>query len=1317
MRSSLPCVRVTSSPLRAPARNGAFARQRCGLEALEPRRLLSAGDLDTRFGGDGTVVAAPPAGADEQGTAAALTAEGKILVAGANTGVTGDFTAVRFNGDGSTDGSLGGGGRVTTDFFGGSDAARAVAALPGGKFLLAGSAARLGAPGDFGLARYNADGSLDTSFGRGGADGDGKVTTDFFGAPAGAGDAARAIAVLPDGKVLLAGFAQNSAGRTDFALARYNPDGSLDTTFGRGGADGDGKVTSDFGLDDEARALAVLPDGKIVLAGHSASADGSAARVALARYTPDGTLDTTFGRGGADGDGKVTTRVAGGDVSFARALAVLPNGRLLVAGHVRDPADGLGLALTRYLADGTLDTSFGVGDDLGGGIADGFTVVFTGGGGVANGVVVTPAGKIVTGGASADGMFASGFNADGSRDMTFERSGWWNVRVGFGGNGASTDAVLLRPTGQIVLAGTAGASGAGAIAVAQLQGSAGDGDADDQLSEAVAAPVGAVLAGRVIDRVTDVDLYRFTARPGQIVSLDVDRPAGGALDAYLRLFNGAGEELAAADNDNAPGEPRGTDPYLEYRFAAAGTYYAGVSSSPNRSYRAVTGDFDNFGGSTGAYDLSISDVTTRAPAPGDLDLTFGGGGTDRNHFGTFDAAGNAGAALPDGRVLVAGHSGNDFLLARYNADGTLDTSFGGGDGFVTTPFAPPGGEINPAAGAEAVAVLPGGKILAIGTVRSSTPGSESRMSIAIARYNADGTLDDSFGRGGPEGDGKVMDRPGQSLQWAAGDALEVLPDGKFLVGGMTLFAPAVVRYNADGTLDTSFGGGDGVAGGVNFFGAQDFGRGSPVGGSGNALALLPGGKILLTGSLEVYETAPDGPGDMRYNVGTLDRFNPDGSPDATFGGGTGRVVLPQVVSVGAAAPLADGRVLAVVPGFSGATSDFAVARFNADGSFDPTFGPAGGEGVARVDFFGGTDFAQSLVTDSAGRILVAGSVQGASGNSEERALGLARLLPDGRLDATFGGGRGFVATDLGAPASDAGARAVFLRPAGAASDGDAVIVGAAPQSVAAAVFVNSPAGAAGRTYEAELAHVTGAAVSDDHAGFSGGGFVDYLHRSGDAIEFTVNAPAAGRYALSFRHANGGSSPRAMGLAVNGAAVPGGVSFAPTGSWAQWRNVTVPVRLAAGANVVRLLAIGQSGPNVDALTVTPLPPTAVTYQAESARLSGPAAAADHGGYGGAGYADYRHANGDYVEFTIDVPAGGTYALEFRYANGGTSNRPLDLGVDGAAATRLSFAPTGGWATWGTASGSVLLGAGRHTVRLTAAGQGGPNLDALTVRSPA
>jgi hypothetical protein len=253
-------------------------------------------------------------------------------------------------------------------------------------------------------------------------------------------------------------------------------------------------------------------------------------------------------------------------------------------------------------------------------------------------------------------------------------------------------------------------------------------------------------------------------------------------------------------------------------------------------------------------------------------------------------------------------------------------------------------------------------------------------------------------------------------------------------------------------------------------------------------------------------------------------------------------------------------------------------------------------------------------------------------------------------------------------------------------------------------------------YEAEQASITGAIIDTSHGGFSGSGYVDYQHAREDSVEFTVNAPAAGRYSLDFRYANGSGADRLTGMDVNGTAVSGGLNFPRTGSWRTWGDATTTVRLVEGGNRVRVLATGRSGPNLDSLTVLPVvssPP--VTYQAEAATLSGPLALSDHSGFTGTGFADYQHAGGDYVEFPIEVPVAGDYWLDFRYANGKSTPRPMGLTVNGVAAPGgVSFGQTGLWSTWSTARASVSLPAGASRVRLTATGRSGPNLDAMTVR---
>ena len=124
------------------------------------------------------------------------------------------------------------------------------------------------------------------------------------------------------------------------------------------------------------------------------------------------------------------------------------------------------------------------------------------------------------------------------------------------------------------------------------------------------------------------------------------------------------------------------------------------------------------------------------------------------------------------------------------------------------------------------------------------------------------------------------------------------------------------------------------------------------------------------------------------------------------------------------------------------------------------------------------------------------------------------------------------------------------------------------------------------TYQAEQAAAVGPTFSSAHPGFTGRGYLDYQHAAGDYIEFVVDAAGPGAYALDFLYANGGATARALELRVDGQVLDEGLSFAPTGAWRNWATVTRTVLLAPGRHTVRLTAVGQSGPNLDALTVTP-----------------------------------------------------------------------------------------------------------------------------------
>ncbi|MGF1936166.1 MAG: DUF4347 domain-containing protein [Nostoc sp. ChiQUE02] len=363
---------------------------------------------DTSFSSDGKVTTDLGFIAIDIGRSVALQTDGKIIVAGDSNG---DFALVRYNTDGSLDTSFNSDGKVTTDLgLLAVDIGYSLAIQADGKILVAGTNGT-----DFALARYNSDGSLDTSFSS-----DGKVTTGF-GLTI---DIAHSTTVQADGKIIVAG-----TDGTDFALARYNSDGSLDTSFSS-----DGKVTTDLGLlaVDIGYSTAVQADGKIIVAGVS---NGD---FALARYNSNGSLDTSFST-----DGKVTTDFGLLAIDIVYSLVVQADGKILVAGESNGD-----FALARYNSDGSLDTSF----STDGKVTTDFGLLPNE---IAYSLVVQADGKILVAGVSNNDFALVRYNSDGSIDTTFDNDGKVSTDLGL----LTLDiayGLVQQPDGKIIVAGTDG---------------------------------------------------------------------------------------------------------------------------------------------------------------------------------------------------------------------------------------------------------------------------------------------------------------------------------------------------------------------------------------------------------------------------------------------------------------------------------------------------------------------------------------------------------------------------------------------------------------------------------------------------------------------------------------------------------------------------------------------------------------------------------------------------------------------------------------------------------------------------------------------
>jgi uncharacterized delta-60 repeat protein len=405
-----------------------------------------AGDLDRTFNGDGKVLT--DFGQIDGIEDLVVQSDGKIVAVGTtkNTSTSADtqFALARYTSNGSLDTSFGAGGRVTTEFGARANSAYAVALQGDGKIVAAGAtwtpplSAADGSPTgtDIALARYNGDGSLDTTFGVGG-----KVVTDFNLTH----EAAFGLAIQSDGRLLVVGYTRPfgafDTNLPDFALARYNPGGSLDTSF-----DGDGKVSTAFtpGWSDLGHSITLAPGGKIVAAGQ-AFPDGVSGPgvIDVARYNTDGSLDASFG-----GDGRVVS--APGTNNSAFGVVVQPDGRVVVAGSVL--RFGAKLALVRYTAAGSLDSTFGSGGvasaDFGPRYAGAFDLVRQPDGKLA------AAGSVSTSSAEPyEYAFAlARFESSGKPDRSFHGGaistefGAWDEARG----------IALQPDGKIVVGGFSG---------------------------------------------------------------------------------------------------------------------------------------------------------------------------------------------------------------------------------------------------------------------------------------------------------------------------------------------------------------------------------------------------------------------------------------------------------------------------------------------------------------------------------------------------------------------------------------------------------------------------------------------------------------------------------------------------------------------------------------------------------------------------------------------------------------------------------------------------------------------------------------------
>jgi uncharacterized delta-60 repeat protein len=685
----------------------------------------------------------------------------------------------------------------------------------------------------------------------------------------GANAGVRAVAVQSDGKIVIGGAFTTVDGTTRNRIARLNADGTLDTDFN--------PSTSTV------NAVAIQSDGKIVIGGTFTSVNGTT-RNRIARLNADGTLDTDFNP----------------STSTVNAVAIQSDGKIVIGGTFTSVNGTTRNRIARLNADGTLDTDFNPGTGAN-------NTVWT--------VAVQPDGKIVIGGAftTVDGTTRNRIarlNADGTLDTSFGN--------GLAGASSTVRAVAVQSDGKVVIGGDfTSVNGITINRVARL-------NADGSLDATFDPGTGASSTVNVLAVQSD----------GKVV-----------IGGFFTTVNGTARNQIARLN---------ADGTLDTSF---GNGLAGAGDTVQAVAVQSDGKIVIGGGFTTVNGVSRERIA-RLNADGTLDTSFGNG------LAGAGSGVEAVAVQSDGKIVIGGwfttvNGVSRNRIARLNADGTLDTSFGDGlAGANNTVYA--------------VAVQSDGKIV-IGGAFTTVDGTTRNR---IARLNADGTLDTSFGNG--------LAGAGSGVE-----AVAVQSDGKIVIGGWFTTVNGVsrnriARLNADGTLDTSFG--DGLAGANNTV---------------YAVAIQSDGKIVIGGNF----TSVNG-----TTINRVARLNADGTLDTGFNPGTGANFPVWTVAIQSDGKIVIGGNFTSVNG----TTINRVARLNADGTLDTDFDPG----------TGANNTVNAVAIQSDGKVVIGGDFTSVNGITINR---VARLNADGSLDTGFNPGDGASST----------VRAVAVQ-----SDGKIVIGGA-----------------------------------------------------------------------------------------------------------------------------------------------------------------------------------------------------------------------------------------------------------------------------------
>ncbi|MEJ2615849.1 MAG: hypothetical protein P8Z35_12900, partial [Ignavibacteriaceae bacterium] len=699
-------------------------------------RFNSDGTPDNTFGIEGIVITR--IGETSRLNSVLVQEDGKIVAAGcAWNGTDLNFAVVRYNSNGEPDINFGVGGIVVTEIGEEDDAIQSIAIQEDGK-IIAGGYNSNGTEIDFCLVRYNTDGSLDETFGT-----DGIVVTPGETSM----DRIYSVAIQKDGKIVAAGYS-DFGGDRNFALARYNSNGTLDNSFGFNGI----LITIGSGTNEEAKSVLIQSDGKIVAVGYSDLSGTD--DFALARYQTNGDLDSTFGINGI-----VITAAAGDD--NPHSAVIQEDGKIIAVGHT-DFYGTEDFALVRYTSNGNLDTTFGDG---------GIVVTAVRSWDEAQSLAINNDGKIIAAGFvndRGDSDFALVcYNSDGNIDNTFGKYGV--VTKNIGASRCSINSANLQSVGdeeKIVVVGSNYNGNDYDFALARY-------DANGVIDNTFGS--NGIVTTNISYNNDEIAYSGVVQGDGKIIAAGYSVVGSNSCFALVRYtLNGFPEKIVSTQIGASDSRAYSVAVQSDGKIIAAGNYYNG------RNY-----DF-----ALARYNKDLS-----------LDNLFGTDGIVTTEIGTSDDQIESIIIQDDGKIVTAGYTRKssddyDFALVRYNSEGDIDLTFGE-DGIVITDIFTNYDKANSIA-VQNITGETDRKILAGGYTINA-----GHYDFALVRYNSNGIPDSSFGT-----NGIVTTQIGSSITSLA-YSIAIQSDGKILVGGSTFNAGycdfAIACYNPGGVLDNSFG--------------------------------------------------------------------------------------------------------------------------------------------------------------------------------------------------------------------------------------------------------------------------------------------------------------------------------------------------------------------------------------------------------------------------------------------------------------------------------------------------------------------------------